>query len=328
MRKKIVSVLILSILLILCFEILTTSKEILNSVSFSISVWKNNIFPSLFPFFIMSELLIEYGFVEFIGELLKPVMVYLFKANPNTAFIFIMSLISGCPSNAKYTKELLNQKLITEKDATKILMFSHFSNPLFILGTVSLVFLNNKEAGLLVLLCHYSVNLVIGVLFRSYLPSKKEPVQVSFQNAILKMHQKRIQNPKNFGMILTGAILNTIQTLLLILGTITIFLVLTTIIDKNMNLSTFHQGILNGMIEMTQGLKYLSALHIPLSLKSTLTAMILSFGGFSVHMQVMSILSDTKVKYAPFLFSRIIHATLSALLVYFLFEPWMMTICL
>ena len=94
MRKKIVSVLILSILLILCFEILTTSKEILNSVSFSISVWKNNIFPSHFPFFIMSELLIEYGFVEFIGELLKPVMVYLFKANPNTAFIFIMSLIS------------------------------------------------------------------------------------------------------------------------------------------------------------------------------------------------------------------------------------------
>ena len=47
--------------------------------------------------------------------------------------------------------------------------------------------------------------------------------------------------------------------------------------------------------------------------------MIISFGGLSVHLQVMSILSNTKVKYLPFLFSRIIHAILSGILSYVLF---------
>ena len=323
MRKKGTTILIMTLLLLIAFEILTTSKAILETVSFSFQIWKNNIFPSLFPFFILSELLIAYGFVEFLGEICKPLMVRFFKTNANTAFIFIMSIISGCPSNAKYTKELLKEGLITEKEATKVLMFSHFSNPLFILGTVSLLFLNNKEAGLLILIVHYSINFLIGFLFRSYLSTPSENVHVSIRTAFSRMHQRRLQNRDNFGTILTNAISNTIQTLLLILGTITVFLVITTILDQNLDFNTFHQGILNGMIEMTQGLKYISALHIPLDLKSSLTAMILSFGGFSVHMQVMSILSDTNVKYLPFLIARIMHATLAGLLVYFLFDPWM-----
>ena len=37
-----------------------------------------------------------------------------------------------------------NKKLINEFEATKLLMFTHFSNPLFILGTISLLFLNNS----------------------------------------------------------------------------------------------------------------------------------------------------------------------------------------
>ena len=37
---------------------------------------------------------------------------------------FVMSIISGFPSNAKYTRELLNQGLIDENEATKILMFT------------------------------------------------------------------------------------------------------------------------------------------------------------------------------------------------------------
>ena len=60
------------------------------------------------------------------------------------------------------------QNKLNEKEATKILMFSHFSNPLFILGTVSLTFLNNKKIGLIVMMSHYLSNIIIGFLFRNY----------------------------------------------------------------------------------------------------------------------------------------------------------------
>lgn len=328
MRKKSISIFIMILLIFVGIQILISSKDILSTVSFSFSIWKDNIFPSLFPFFVLSTLLIEYGFVELVSELFKPIMNRVFKVSSNCAFIFIMSVISGFPSNAKYTKELYEKGLITRKEATKILTFTHFSNPLFILGTVSLLFLNNKEVGLLILLCHYITNFIIGIIFRNFLPSEKEESKISISKAINEMHKKRINNCKNFGEIVTEALTGGIQTLLLVLGTITMFLVISTIVSNIIHLNSFHQGILNGFIEMTQGLKYISLLHIPLELKSVLSVMILSFGGVSVHMQIISILSDTGISYRPFFIARIMHAIISGLLVYFLFDWWIFTISL
>ena len=321
--KKIVSVLIMIILLYIGYEILTESETILKSVDFSLNVFKNNIFPSLFPFFVLSNILIKCGLPEFMGNLFKGLMNKVFKIKGVTAFIFFMSIISGNPANAKYTRELYKDGKINKYEATKILCFTCFSNPLFILGTVSILFLNNKEAGLLILLCHYIGNLFVGFGMRNYHPSKKENEKTSLKKAIDEMHKKRISNKNSFGEVITNSLVSSINTLLLILGVITTCLVLTTIIDNNLNLNSVFQSVLNGFIEMTQGLKYVSLEAIPLKLKCILTVMILSFGGLSVHMQIMSILSDTDIKYLPFLCARICHAVLSSLLMYILFDLWM-----
>ena len=322
MKKILTTVSILTILLLVVFEILTESASILNAVNFSFNIWKENVFPSLFPFFVLSELLINYGFIELVGEIFKPFMNKVFKVKGVGAFALIMSLISGFPSSAKYIKELYNKKLINEFEATKLLMFTHFSNPLFILGTISLLFLNNKEVGLLILICHYLGNFIIGIIFRNYYPSTEENKNISIKKVLTEISNNRIKNDKKFGEIITTALLNSINTLILILGVITMFLVITTIIDNNINLNSFHQSILNGFVEMTQGLKYVSLEEIPLKLKCILSTMIISFGGLSVHMQVISILSDTKINYLPFLTARIIHAIISSLLMFFLFDFW------
>lgn len=323
MKKISISVFIMIVLIFIGSQILTESTSILASVSFSFNIWKNNIFPSLFPFFVLSELLVNYGLVEFLGELFKPIMNILFKAKGICAFIFVMSIISGIPANAKYVKELYNNGLINEEEGSKILMFTHFSNPLFILGTISTVFLNNKELGLLILFCHYISNFIIGIMFRNYASTDEKISKISLKKAIMNMHNKRINNQKSFGAILTEALVNTINTLLLILGVVTFFLVITTVVDHNINLNSYYQSILNGFFEMTQGLKYIGNESVPLKIKAIISTMIISFGGLSSHMQVMSILSDTKIKYLPFLTARVIHAFISSILIYFLFDAWM-----
>ena len=311
----------MAVLLFVVFEILTSSESIMETVGFSFGVWKNNIFPSLFPFFVLSHILINYGFVELVGELFKPFM-RLFKLKGVSAFVFIMSLVSGFPSNAKYVRELYISGLINEYEGSKILTFTHFSNPLFILGTVSIMFLNNKEIGILILFCHYIGNIIVGFLFRNYYVSQNSDGSVSFKKAILEMHKKRLSNNKSFGGIVSEALLNGINTLLLIFGVVTFFLVVTTIIDNNIGLPKYYQSILNGIFEMTQGLKYVSLLDIPLKIKGTLSVLFISFGGLSVHMQILSILSDTKIKYFPFFVARVIHACISSLMFYFLFDLW------
>ncbi len=323
MFQKIISTSIMTLLLSIAFFILTESKAVMEAVLFSFQIWKNNIFPSLFPFFLLSELLIQYGFVEFLGELLKPVMNRIFRISNQAAFIFVMSIISGFPSNAKYTKALLEEHKINEKEATKILTFTHFSNPLFILGTVSITFLGNREVGFLILFCHYITNLILGLLFRNYYPSPKTNCRVSIRKAITNMTLARQKKKVSFPLILTNALNHTIQTLLFILGVTTTFLIITTLINQHITLSTFHQSILNGFFEMTQGLKYVSLLNIPLKIKGILTVMILSFGGLSVHMQLIGILSKSKIRYFPYFTARVLHATIASLMFFFLFDVWM-----
>jgi len=320
--KEIKKIILILILLLFLLQILIYSSDVIKSVRFAFDIWKNNVFPSLFPFFVLSEILIKLGFVEITGKLFKPVMKILFKTSGESAFIFIMSIISGNPANAKYTRELYLNNDLDENEATKILCFSCFANPLFILGTVGLLFLNNKEVGVLILLCHYLGNVIIGLILRNYHPSQKENERVSFSYAITCAHKKRISNKEGFGEIITNSLLHSINTLLLILGVMTMCLVLTTIIDNNINLNSVLQSLLNGSIEMTQGLKYISLEAIPLKLKCILSVMILSFGGLSVHMQIVSIISDTKIKYFPFLLSRILHSIVSGLMLYLLFNIW------
>ncbi len=314
------------VLMFCMFQILTSSESIISTINFSFGVWKNNIFPSLFPFFILSHILINYGFIELVGELFKPIMNKFFKLKGVCAFVFIMSLVSGFPSNAKYVRELYLNGLIDEYEGSKVLTFTHFSNPLFILGTVSIMFLNNKEIGIFILFCHYVGNIFVGLLFRNFCICEIDSSSISLKKAVLEMHKKRISSNKSFGSVISDALVNGIDTLLLIFGVVTFFLVITTIIDNVIDLPQYYQGILNGIFEMTQGLKYVSLLDIPLKIKGTLSVLFISFGGLSVHMQVISILSDTKIKYYPFFVSRVIHACISSLIFYYLFDYWCLLI--
>lgn len=318
MKKIVISIIIMMLLLTCAYEILSESETIMEAVSYSFSIWMNNVFPSLFPFFVLSEILINYGFIELVGELFKPIFEKLFKINGNTAFVFIMSMVSGFPSNAKYARELYLQGKINEQEASKILMFSHFSNPLFILGAVSITFLNDKKLGIIVMLSHYIANIVIGILIRNYYPSKPQHDKFSIKNAIIKMHNKRVNNDKRFGAIITNSLINSINTLLLILGVVTTFLIITTIIDNNFHLNLFSKTILSGFLEMTQGLKHVSLLQTTSAYKTILITMILSFGGLSVHTQILSIISDTKIQYRPFLLARLMHVIIAAIIAYIL----------
>lgn len=312
MKKIVINLIYICLICIVCVEVLINSKVVLDSVRVSFSIWQNNIFPSLFPFFIIGNILISLGFPSILGELFKNITYKLFKINKNGAFIIILSILSGFPSSAKYIKEIYLNGDINEKEATKLLTFTHFSNPLFVLGTVSLLFLNDSKIGIPILISHYLGNLVIGLIVRNYYVSKKDDTKINIKNSL-----ENINNSKSFGQILSNSISSGINTLLLILGTISVFLILTSLINTIINFNDLTKTFVNGIFEMTQGLKHLESLSINTNIKGLIAVIILSFGGLSVHMQTLTIISDTKIKYFPYFISRIFHALISACIFYF-----------
>ena len=183
MKKNIENLIILVVSIIICSEVLIKNKLVVETVIYSFNIWKNSVFPSLFPFLIIGSILIDLKIPLFLGEITKKIMYKLFKISGNSSFIIILSMLSGFPSSAKYIKELLINNEINEHEATKLLTFTHFSNPLFILGTITL-FLHSKEIGIPILICHYVGNLFIGLLFRNYYISDYDDEKISLKKAI------------------------------------------------------------------------------------------------------------------------------------------------
>lgn len=304
-QKKYITLIFLIFLLI---EFILNFEIVVNSVNFSFSLCFKNLFPSLYPMMILSSLLIEYNINTITSFLLKPIMNKLFKINSISGQVLVLSMLSGSPSNAKYISLLYNKNLLTKEEAEKTLFFTHFVNPIFILSTVGIIFLNNKKLGIIILISHYLGNFMVGILFRNY---NKNYINTDY----------KINNNDDMNIIsnLTKIIFDTTNTLFIILGIITSFIILTKMILNIFNLNSIYGNILSGFIELTQGLKYISSNNINELLKVVIYTFLISFGGLSVHAQVLSVLSKIKIRYLPYLCARIIHSITSSILVIILY---------
>ena len=230
-----------------------------------------------------------------------------FKLPGCCGFVLASSLFTGFPSGAKYTKDLVEKKLITIKEAESLLTFTHYSNPLFILGMIGTTLLNNKVLGLIILISHITSGVLVGIIL-----NKNNKVTTNNKNEFK-------QTNKTFGELLTDSIFDSLNSMFLLLGIVTIFLIITTIINKLIPLPPILKVIISGILEMTQGVKLASTLVIPELLKVILITGFISFGGLSVHMQVLGFISSQKIKYKPFLISRILHSILAILFVFILY---------
>lgn len=267
------------LIILLIILIIIKRPVVINSILDGINIWVNNAFPALFPFLMISDLIISTDLINYITDYIGITFSKIYKMSKYSSYVFVMSLISGCPSNAKYIKDLLDTNLINEKEAVKILSMSLLYNPIYILTLTT--YLNIKDA-IFILILNIAINLIIGILNRNFL--------VTYNN-----NNKLI--PKNFN--LTESISRTIDTLLLVLGILSTFIALSSLIPID-------HPLLKGILEITIGLKDIKYISL-YNHKLIFTGMLLSFGGLSVHTQIKSLLKDYNLDYSLFYKSRIIH---------------------
>lgn len=305
--KKYLNHLIIFLNLFILIELFINRELIFNTIGYSLNIWVNSLLPSLFPFFIIADFLISYNIINYIPLSIKKLLSKLFNISDNGITLFILSLISGFPSNARNAKTLYNKKLLSKDEASHILMFTHFANPLFVISTVGIGFFNDKKMGIIILISHYLSNFIIGILFRNLNTKAK----------------KELQDNNSFpfiGKVFSTSINNSINSLLNILGTLTCFLILSNIIINFLHLNDYNSTLIKSILELTMGLKNLSLLNISKLYKTIIASSILSFGGLSVHMQVISEIYDTDISYKYFFHGRIYQTIISGIISFLLFN--------
>ncbi len=278
----------------------------------------NVILPSLFPFFVLSSLVVELGMSRYLGKLLEPVMAPLFRVNGNCAAALALGFVGGYPVGARTAIELYEQDQCSRTEAERMLAFCNNSGPAFILGVVGAGVFGSGTAGLLLYLAHLLASLAVGLLFRFYKPGDGPRTRRSrgpqFQAASF---------PKAFTHSVTGALQSTLNICAFILF-FTVFLRILAhagILTEAARLlsallaplgldQTWAERLLTGLVEVSSGVSSLTG--GTLSGRLSMAAFMLGWAGVSIHCQVLAFLGDSGLSMRTYLAGKLLHGGISA----------------
>lgn len=303
MKKKYQELFAVLIILFIYLGIFINPSLIIESGISSINIFKTKLFPSIFPFFVLASLLLELGIATKISNKLNPIFKKLFHVEGNSSFIILVSIISGFPSGSKYIVESYKNKTIDKATANYLLTFTHFANPLFILGTCGII-LNSLSLAYKILIIQITSNIILGIILR--------PKEI--------ITSKKITNyqTKSFLESLPKAINDAIKLLLFMLGSITFFMFFSKLLTSFLSLNTFFETIITGILDMTSGISLVPSINTTNYIRGLIVLTFITFGSFSVHLQVLNNIKEEDLEYKYFFFGRIIETSI-ALLLYILF---------
>lgn len=288
MKKNYQTNLILFFLITILTLCLINSSLITTSILNYTKLFLTKLFPTSFLLLTISSLLINFKLIESIS--------YLTKRNSSSLYIIIMSLFCGFPSGPKYIADLYSKDYLSKEVASSLLTFTHFPNPLFILGPVALI-LHSKQLPLLLLISIILSNTIIAIIFHKKDSSTNLPQT----------------NELPFSKALSLAITSSLKIQVLIYGTSLFFYLISLLITTSFHPTPLLFIIINGFFDLTKGIFSTTILsnHI---LAAYLIILFITFGSISIHIQIKSILMDANLSYKPFLLGRVISATLSIII--------------
>lgn len=332
MRKKHIYIfkikeLILPFILIsftICLVIFSNNN--LSAAKSGLVLWANSIVPSLFPFFVATELLSHTNFTYYLGRILNRFMKPLFNVRGEGSFAFIMGIISGYPIGAKIAANFRENNICSKEECERLLSFTNNSGPLFIIGTVGISMFGNSTIGFLLLITHLLASITVGFIFRFW---KYNTKYTSVKNSSY-VNSKDSISLSNIGGIIGNSISSSINTILLIGGFVVLFSVIISILQTSQLLDIlsdcikplfsllnipdeFSTGLISGILELTNGLSIVC--NIPakkLSINIVITSFLLGLGGISILLQVWSTIAKTDLSIKTYILGKLLHACFSA----------------
>lgn len=159
---------------LLTFSLAIYPQQGLDAAKHGLMIFWEIVFPSLLPFFVLSEILLGLGVVSFIGVFLEPLMRPVFNVPGEGAFALSMGLAAGYPMDAVITGRFRRSQLCSRVEAERLLAFTNTADPLFMFGAVAVGMFGHAELGVVIAVAHYLAAFSVGFLFRFYGREKRE----------------------------------------------------------------------------------------------------------------------------------------------------------
>ena len=302
-------------------------QEAMSAARDGLTLCYNVIIPSLFPFFVLSSLVVELGLAGYLGRALEKVMRPLFNVSGACASAFALGFIGGYPVGAKTAISLYEKGMCSRTEAERLLSFCNNSGPAFILGVVGAGVFGSSKVGLLLYLAHAAASVCVGILFRFY--------KAGGAKRDRECPAPRFQ-AQRFTAAFTGSIKNSFLSTLNICAFVVFFTVVIRLLFLSGVLSgvswalgtllsplgfsqAWAERLLTGFLEISSGVWTLSGSGA-LAGRLSMAAFMLGWAGVSVHCQVLSFIGGSGLSVRTYLAGKLLHGGLSALFVAGLFR--------
>ncbi len=301
-------------LLCAAVALIAAPGEAIEGAKSGLSLCFNVIIPSLFPFFVLSSLVVDLGLAARLGRLMEPVMRPLFRVSGSCASAVALGFIGGYPIGARTALQLYQQGLCTKTEAERLLAFCNNSGPAFILGVVGAGIFGDSRVGFLLYLTHALASLLVGLLFRFYGQDRRtsevrhtKPIEtVTLSSAFTKSVTTSLQNTLN--------ICSFVVFFSVVLQLLTSYGVLSEVANL-LSLFGFEpewaHRLVAGLLELSSGVSSLSGGGKFVGLAS-MAAFMLGWAGLSVHCQVLSFLVDSGLSAKVYIAGKLCHGLLAA----------------
>lgn len=314
-KKKIRDALVGLALFIATAALVAAPDQAIAGAKDGLTLCFNVIVPSLFPFFVLSSLVVDLGLAACLGRALEGLMRPLFRVSGSCAAAVALGFIGGYPVGARTALQLYQQGLCSKTEAERLLSFCNNSGPAFILGVVGAGVFGDSRVGLLLYLTHALASMAVGLLFRFYGGEERKYPS--------KLQAKPIQAvtvPAAF----TGAVVRSLQNTLNICAFVVFFAVVLQLMSaygvfsalaKLLALAGFEpewaRRLVAGLLELSSGVSSLRG-STQLAGRVSMAAFMLGWAGLSVHCQVLSFLADSGLSVKTYLAGKLCHGLAAA----------------
>ena len=193
---------------------------------------------------------------------------------------------------------------------------------------------SNSSIGILLFFTHILSAISVGFIFGLYSRIKQNSKKVSASIPLCKDVQACTL--KDLGAILSNAILESSKTIIMIGGFVVIFSVVISILNNSKILEvisyilypilkllniplSFAKPIISGIVELTNGVSLVASTATKnISINIILCAFLLGFGGISVLLQVLSIISKTDLSIKKYIIGKLLQGIIAATYTYIL----------
>lgn len=307
---------------VLGFLILGAFLLILSSSDIAIEYMKKGlilcataVIPALFPFMVISELIVSSGVGLRLSRMFAKPMRWLFGVGEAGAAAYLLGLVCGFPIGAKTAVALYDQGSITKRELERLMTFCNNPGSAFVISAVGVALLGNKRIGVALYLSVILSSLAIGVVGKYFLGYKKENAP-----------QDSLVIPRDFNVkVITDAVQSSAISMLTVCAYVVFFSALVGCVGallSSLDAPPEISACVFGFFELSSGVGEAAMLENRVR-SVLLCALFVGWSGLSVAFQIMSVSSGRSISFKPFFIAKAAQGILCAAIMGIFIKVWL-----